>query len=420
MHRTSRHGFEVPVIAVIGLVLTVSGLCLGDLAAAATTGTPAAKCVAPPIKVMVEAGIDVNGGFPEFAQPEVPSGALAAAAAENRTCRLGRPVQIITCDDHSTMAGAVGCAQQAGAQQVVAVVGGSGPWASKMLPTLNQAGIPLVGCACAGPGAYPIAFSYPAHVTLAAALGAKKLALLTDLAFAPSVPALEQQAAKVGVTIVAVITVPFSATDLSPYVAQALAAGADSLLPAVIQQAQRVAAIKALHEQGVHIGDGFTVVNGPILVTPAQVKQLGAAAEGVAFLGDTWSTTDQSNPGIKQYFKELREARQPTDTASEGGVLAWSMTHVAIGFLTRAKTKDANGIVQVLNTHGAINRPELVPQDFTRNDAANMTQSPFRNPGTTQFATQVQDGKIIMLAKRPVPMLDPYTLQVHVSRSTKS
>ena len=280
------------------------------------------------------------------------------------------------------MPGAIACAQQAAAEGVVAVVGDTGPWPAKMLPTLEQAGIPIVGCACAGPNAYPIAASYPAHVTLAASLGAKNLAILTDPGFAQLVPALEQQADAVGVEIVAVIAVPYSATDLSSYVAQATAAGADSLLPAFIQRTQRVAAIEALHQQGVPVGNGFTVVTGSILVTPTQVKQLGAAAEGVMFLGATWATGDQSNPGIKQYFKELRAAGEPTTTVSDGST-SWSMTHTTVGFLEQAASKDTRGLIDVLNTHGAIDRPELVHQDFTGNDDADAAQSPFRDAGTT-------------------------------------
>ena len=405
------------VAILIGSVFVAAVPALGRRSGA-TSVAAAGKCGEPPIKVMAEAGIDVQGGFPALAQPEVPSGARAAAAAENKTCQLGHPIQIIPCDDHSTIAGAVACAQQAAADHVVGVVGGSGPWASKMLPTLNAAGIPLVGCACVGPGAYPIASSYPGHVTLAASLGAKKLALLTDPGFAQLVPALQGQAAKLGVSIVAVVTVPFSATDLGPYVARALAAGADSLLPAMIQRTQRVAAIESLHEQGVHIGDGFTVVNGPILVTPTQVKQLGPAADGAVFLGDTWSTSDRSNPGIKEYFKELRDAREPTDTVSEAGVLAWSMTHATVAFLQKASTKDADGLRERLDAHGVINRPELIHQDFTRVANGDPSRPPYRDPGSTQFATQVRGGKIVMLVKHPVAMLDPYRIPPQPQRGS--
>jgi ABC-type branched-subunit amino acid transport system substrate-binding protein len=404
-----------------GVMLIASTLVAGLLPVAGTAGTAVAAgakhCAGPPIKLMSAAGVDVQGGFPALAQPEVLTGARAAAAAENKTCRLGQPLEIITCDDHSTIPGAIDCAQQAVAQGVVAVVGDTGPWPAKMLPTLEPAGVPLVGCACSGPDAYPIAGNYLAHVTLAASLGAKKLALLTDPGFAPLVPALKQQADKLGVEIVAVIAVPFNATDLSPYVTQATAAGADSLLPAFIQRTQRVAAIEALHEAGVPVGNGFTVVAGPILVTPTQVKQLGAAAEGVTFLGATWTTGDQSNPGIKEYFKELRAAGEPTNIVSEPGVLAWSMTHSTVGFLTKAATKDSRGLIDVLDTRGAVNRAEIVHQDFTRNDNADASQSPYRDAGSTQFATQVQHGKVVMLVKHAVPMLETYKIPAQSRRS---
>ena len=254
-------------------------------------------------------------------------------------------------------------------------------------------------------------------MTLAASLGAKKLALLTDPGFAQLIPALQQQAATVGVEVVAVITIPFSATDLTPYVSQALASGADSLLPAFIQRTQRVAAIQALHQQGARIGNGFTVVTGPILVAPAQVAQLGPAAEGVAFLGDTWATGDQSNPGIKAYFKELRAAREPTDTASEAGVLAWSMTHATVGFLAKVPSKDSHGLVAALDSRGRIDRPEIVHQDFTRNDNADASQSPFADIGTTQLATHVHDGKVVMLVKHAVPMDETYNIPAHRRQS---
>ena len=104
---TRRSGIMLIALMFVAGLVPLAGTA--DWAAAAGTK----QCGGPPIKLMSAAGVDVQGGFPALAQPEVHSGARAAAAAENNVCHLGRPIEIVTCDDHSTIPGAIDCANKA-------------------------------------------------------------------------------------------------------------------------------------------------------------------------------------------------------------------------------------------------------------------------------------------------------------------
>lgn len=57
----------------------------------------------------------------------------------------GRTLQVLTCDEHNTMAGALVCANEAVDQRVDAVVGSYSQYASAFMPVLETGGIPYLG-----------------------------------------------------------------------------------------------------------------------------------------------------------------------------------------------------------------------------------------------------------------------------------
>ena len=121
-------------VAAVGAALLVAGLagCGGD--ANASVGSP--------VKVMTWAPEDGAPGD----QPGVTALATAVAKEVNATGGLqGRPLQVITCNEHGTPAGATACANQAVSEKVVAVVGSYSQNGDSFMPVLEAGGIPYLG-----------------------------------------------------------------------------------------------------------------------------------------------------------------------------------------------------------------------------------------------------------------------------------
>jgi ABC-type branched-subunit amino acid transport system substrate-binding protein len=79
-------------------------------------------------------------------KPGMPAMALAYARWVNANGGLGgRPLKVITCNDHNDTVGAGECAQRAVDKQVVAVVGSYSQHGRSFLAPLEGAGIPYIG-----------------------------------------------------------------------------------------------------------------------------------------------------------------------------------------------------------------------------------------------------------------------------------
>ena len=127
------------------------------------------------------------------------------------------------------------------------------------------------------------------------------------------------------------IPIPLTATDMTPYVAQGLAAGADSMI-ATVGPASLVASIKALQQSGKDLTSGnfhyrrrFDIVH-----SEDGASRRGEHRHGVAIVSNFLSPTDTSNPIVKQYLAELQAANQPNDPLSVTllGLGAWAGMHM--------------------------------------------------------------------------------------------
>lgn len=109
------------------------------------TGAASAKtkaCTGTPLVVQTIGNLSVaSGGLQPV--PEVPAGATAAAAAVTKTCELGAPVAVKSCDDISSPNGDAACGQQAASNKALFVDAYSS-FGDSYGPVAATAGIPFL------------------------------------------------------------------------------------------------------------------------------------------------------------------------------------------------------------------------------------------------------------------------------------
>ena len=140
------------VAALAGAALLLGGLagCGGD-ADASENGAVTVMTWAPE-----EGTVGSQAGIP----------ALATAIAKdfNATGGIGgRQVQVLTCDEHNTSAGAIVCADEAVAKRVVAVVGSYSQFGGDFMPLLETADIPYLGGFGLSAEEFSSIYSYPVN-----------------------------------------------------------------------------------------------------------------------------------------------------------------------------------------------------------------------------------------------------------------
>ena len=317
--------------------------------------------------------VDVEGNFsnqagPQVA-PEVPQGVQAALAVINKTCQLGVPVKLNVCDDQSTVPGATACGQQEVADHPMAVISYSAV-GEGYASILASAGVPFFPLTANTPTEGTSKYSFPlgyaissflGEQRLAQSLGAKKLAwLYLDIAAVTgNINFATAAAPAMGLQVIK-IPVPLTATDLTPYVAQGLAAGADSMI-VTVGPAGLVASIKALQQSGKDItSNSFHFIGGLTSFPPKSVQSIGASTlNGVAVVSNFLSPTDTSNPIVKQYLAELQAAKQPSDPLSLTilGLGAWGGMHMIADRLSAMHlAPTAANVIKTLNS-----KPSVAP-----------------------------------------------------------
>ncbi|MEY9839308.1 ABC transporter substrate-binding protein [Streptacidiphilus sp. EB103A] len=97
-------------------------------------------------------------------QAGIPALATAIAKDFNATGGIGgHQVQVLTCDEHNTSAGAVDCANEAVARKAVAVVGSYSQFGSDFMPLLESADIPYLGGFGLSAEEFSSIYSYPVN-----------------------------------------------------------------------------------------------------------------------------------------------------------------------------------------------------------------------------------------------------------------
>lgn len=305
--------------------------------------------------------------------PEIPAGAQAAAAAVNKTCELGRPVQIVSCDEHYNPNGAAACARRAVSEDVLATAMMYTAFGDAMVPVLGKAGIPVFDGGTSqsentAPNSFPMQLPIPelmGAMSGMAATGAKKIAIayLDTPSVGFFVNLAKQQAEKVGLTLVGNVALPPAATDMTQYAAQILSSGAEAYT-LITAGPQVNGIIRSLQQQGAD-PDKLKLFLG-VASNPASVLQrFPGKGEGIYTYGVTWPYDDTTNPGIKKYRAELKDAGQDSAGMSEMGVLTWTSVHTIVNAL-KGGPVDAATLLAKMQTV-KINEPQVVPFDFSAN-----------------------------------------------------
>lgn len=292
----------------VALVLTALLLVACEQAQPPGAGETAGPA---PLKVMFIGQITDTANA--TALPEAAAGVRAAVAGINaRGGILGRPVELLVCDDKADGNEAAKCARRAVREGVVATLGNTSNFGNVILPVLAQAGIASIGhnpisaedfnspVAVPLQGGSPVAVA--GAVRLLADLGARRIRMATVDSPAG---ALSEGFARAGLSgtraeLVGTTLIPVGAPDYASYAA-ALVDDSDGIVISTnADQAARI--VIALRQAGASQPLALPAVALP----PATLAQLGAAAEGL-LLAATFRPAGTGGEANAQFEREMTE-----------------------------------------------------------------------------------------------------------------
>jgi ABC-type branched-subunit amino acid transport system substrate-binding protein len=352
----------MPFVAVALAVTSLVAVGGAGTAGSASPKASSTRCTGSPLKLM-SIGNRSNPASTET--NDLLAGADAAADNVNATCELGRPLKILNCDTKFTPNAAAACGREAVADKVLGLVASISLLGDSFDPPVFAAGIPDVGNNSNGNLQTTNKLSFPtfftlkdfiSEITVAKSIGGKKIALVAlNL---PSIASLVDlglaQAKAVGIKVLPTIEVAPTATDMSTTAAQVISSGADIVIP-VLAQTQIAPLLKDLSQQGANLKK-LHVIQNLQTNTPKFVRQIGQPAVGLVMTSFAWSTEDLSNPAIRQFFKEMKAAHEPTgrQQVSVDTVLAWGDVHMIADALKGSKNITSKTLVKGLNAAGNI------------------------------------------------------------------
>ena len=299
------------------------------------------SCNGTPASFLLVTNLSNNIGGGQISK-DLAYGYRAAAAAINKTCQLGRPIKFIACDDKASPNGAADCGRQAVAAKAFGVSSYTGFGEQYAAPVI-AAKIPLVpfsgnsATESTSPLSFPFGDSIPtvlAVLPAAKALGAKRLAYLhldlPSIGFLLSI--IKKTASHFGIQIVSDIPVPLTASDMTTYTSQALAANPQALTT-IVAPTQLTAIFKQVVAQGKNPAK-FPLIAAGNVMNPTTIASLPKNVTN-GMIVSSWglnpnSPSDGNTPAVKQYLRELKAAKQPSGPrdATASGLAAWSELHV--------------------------------------------------------------------------------------------
>lgn len=355
--------------------LVVAGVGVSGVGAASASTRPplvsanvrssvAGGCTAKPFKVMI---IGTTSGPDVLSPVAIPDGIKAASHAVNADCQDGRPIDAIFCNDTGTAAGDIACADDAVDDKVIAYAGDASTSADSYNPILEAHGIPNVGSYSNGSTDITDPLSFPMSTSVAQILawpiiakdaGVKRLLMIgIQIPTITYFDSLIQSACKrLGITFLPPVNAPLSATDLTPYVAQAMSENPQAIIPIT----DVVPIVEDLHA----INAKVLLLNSTIGYTDADQHQLGTLSTGTLIDSPVWFQTDPSNPGIAQYYAQLKAVGvQPTgQNITAEGVIAWEEVHIFADLMQGAKTFNSAEVIKRVKTHGPWTNLPAVPE----------------------------------------------------------
>lgn len=328
--RLPRRRLTAMLASFAGIAALVAAFSLGG----AATAVGKTACSGAPLKIMAIGNLSVANETPV---PQIVAGAKAAAARVTTTCEIGRPVQVLACDDQFDPNDAAACARAAVTDNVIAVVSFSG-FDDNINPILQAAGIPSIGNngASSTDSTSPISFPGQYSITellgeldIVASSGAKNIVVpalgIPAISFLTGL--LQAEAKSFGATV-SVISVSPTATDMTSTAQQILSSGSDGVI-GILATSQTVTMLEDLHQLGANFHK-LRFSDDISSFTPAEVHTLGKGFSGILDGGGALSPTDTASPVIKAYFRELKAAGQNTNVldTSDTGVTAWAAVHL--------------------------------------------------------------------------------------------
>jgi ABC-type branched-subunit amino acid transport system substrate-binding protein len=355
---------------------------VGSLAGGVAGAKPKAKpkaCNGTPAVVEVITNLtNSSSGFDTY--PQIAAGVIAAATPVTKSCELGVPVKVVTCDDQLSPNGDAACGRDAVSNQAIAVIADTG-FGDQYGPIVTAAGIPILPLAQSSATetinklSFPVGMGLPlliGQLKLAAAAGGHKLAIMSvDIPSVGFVVSLvTKQASMNGISSVVDIPIGPTQTDMAPFVAQAIASGADAMIPIIGPQSQ-AAIFKNLVQQG-HTLTNFHAVGSFVTLSPKSVAPNITTDTGLLSASWSWAPSDTKNPAVKQYLSELTAAGKPHgkfDVAMPD-MTGWAAMHVLADAL-KAKhlaPTGANAVTALTaNLSASTTHYGLLPIDFTHN-----------------------------------------------------
>ncbi|WP_081906739.1 MULTISPECIES: ABC transporter substrate-binding protein [Actinomycetes] len=402
-HRTVRAGLGAAALAAALLVAACSS---DEGSGSDAVESAGADLTGAPVKVMTMAPLD----NPVVVQPGVPAVAEAAAASINANGGInGGKLEVISCNELATPAGAQACAEQAVAEGVAAVVGSSSINGQTFYPIFEAAGIPVIGLT--GPNSTDLTspMSYPVSGTIVSQMvgagvaagqnGCKSLGIV-----ATDIPTAQQAAGLVklgfgstGQSKVAVTPVPPSATDFAPVVASSTR-DTDCItfvLNAQLTREYLTAFAQANKDQKV-LGFGGSLSAANIEATGGAD---GPAEGGFLVTGgpiDSDPVWDAYRSAIETYVSNKEDlVAQGADFTGETEHTTWIAYQVFAEMAKGLPTVDAKAVVAKLNATSDLNVGGIAP-------VLEWAQ-PFANPQMPRLITRdvrfmtVKDGQIVPL-----------------------
>jgi ABC-type branched-subunit amino acid transport system substrate-binding protein len=413
--RSARAGVWVCVITAVAVsVAACSGSSKGGSSGASNTTTPNSKpCPGAPLKftsiIALSGPLGIGGGRSRNAID-------AAVGGVNRTCALGRPLQVNICDDKADSNANLACGRKAGSDGSLAIFGAIGSFdggvtASKLPAIFVNGTSPFE---LTNKNAYSSVNGLALGISATSAISARgkkssTLVLPDTPTFQFAGELLVKLAARLKVKVDP-IYYPADTTDFAPVAAQISqfddeAVGMLPLNPVVV--------VNALAQEGITPENHDIVVPGGV-ITPESLKELGAAANGILVVSEAMPATETSNKGIAEFRADMNAiGKNPDDPDVDfSSVTAWSNVKKLEGALLAAGPSviaalDTKGVVDAVVNH-PVDRPEMAPYDFREHAIPEVPDlAGFRVFTRTVAVMQIEDGKYKVISDGFIDILKP-------------
>jgi ABC-type branched-subunit amino acid transport system substrate-binding protein len=410
----------IVVLALSGTACSSSSNGDGGKSASGTTA-PSTPCPGEPVRFTQIAALTSplgNGG------QALATGVDAAVNGVNRTCSLGRPLQVTICDDKADVNANVACGRKAASDGSLAIIGSVGSFddgvtASKLPAVFVNGTSPFE---LTSDNAYSSVNGLALGISAASALKARGQKSSTLVL--PDTPTFEfagnllvKLAGTIGIEVDP-IYYPQDTTDFAPLAAQISEKNDDAvgMLPS-----NPVVIVNALAQEGITPDEQDIVVPGGI-ITPDVMKQLGDALNGMLVVSEVLPPSDKDNKGIAEFRADMKaDGQDPDDPDVDAAtVTAWSNVKKLEGALLAAgpaviDALDSNKVVDAVVNH-PIDRPEAAPYDFRKHAMPEVPElADFRMFTRKVAVLQIENGTYKVLSDGFIDILEPPDLSANGS-----